>query len=103
MWPHVLAAATYLDSLRARRRGPEWQAPDKREFYGLLPPSISHEGYSAKPMHSYWDDLFALRGYKDAVYLAGVLGHENERARLARSRDEFSRDLAASVRAAMEA
>ena len=34
------------------------------EFYGILPPSISHEGYSAKPMHSYWDDFFALRGFQ---------------------------------------
>jgi hypothetical protein len=101
MWPHVRAAAAYLDSLRSQRRGPEWQAPDKREFFGLLPPSISHEGYSAKPMHSYWDDLFALRGYKDAVYLAGVLGHDADRARLEKSRDEFAHDLAASVRAAM--
>ena len=33
-----------------------------RVFYGLLPPSISHEGYSAKPMHSYWDDFCALHG-----------------------------------------
>ena len=39
----------------------------KPAFYGLMPASISHEGYSAKPMHSYWDDFWALRGYKDAV------------------------------------
>ena len=36
-------------------------------FYGLLPPSISHEGYSAKPMHSYWDDFWALQGLRDAA------------------------------------
>ena len=34
----------------------------KRLFFGLLPESISHEGYSSKPMHSYWDDFFALQG-----------------------------------------
>jgi hypothetical protein len=74
---------------------------ERRHFFGLLPPSISHEGYSAKPMHSYWDDLFALRGLKDAVYLAGVLGLDGERSRLARIRDEFQRELVASVAAAM--
>ena len=54
-------------------------------------------------MHSYWDNLFALRGYKDAVYLAGVLGLAHERTRLETSSDTFARDLAASVRAAMVA
>jgi hypothetical protein len=101
LWPHVLGAARYLDSLRSTRRGPEWSAPAKREFFGLLPPSISHEGYSAKPMHSYWDDLFALRGYKDAAFLAEALGHDADGARLVASRDEFAHDLAASIRAAM--
>ena len=101
MWPAVAAAAGYLDSLRQQRRTPEWRAPGREEFFGLLPPSISHEGYSAQPMHSYWDDLFALRGFKDAVYLAQVLGRTGDALRLAAIRDGFQRDLAASVRAAM--
>ena len=100
-WPAVARAAAYLDSLRQLRRTPEWREPGKAEFFGLLPPSISHEGYSAKPMHSYWDDLFALRGFKDAAFLAGVLGRADDAARLAGIRDEFERELAASVRAAM--
>ena len=29
---------------------------------GLLPVSVSHEGYLAQPVHSYWDDFWALRG-----------------------------------------
>jgi hypothetical protein len=52
-------------------------------------------------MHSYWDDLFALRGFKDAAYLAGVLGREADARRLASSRDEFQRELVASIGAAM--
>jgi hypothetical protein len=99
----VARAAAYLDSLRRTRRTAEWRAPGKRQFFGLLPPSISHEGYSAKPMHSYWDDFFAWRGFDDAVFLAEVLGRPAERARLAASRDQFGRDLGASVRAAMAA
>ncbi len=100
-WPAVAAAAAYLDSLRQLRRTSEWRAPGKEEFFGLLPPSISHEGYSAKPMHSYWDDLFALRGFKDAAFLAGVLGREADALRLAAVRDEFQRELVASVGATM--
>jgi len=100
-WPAVARAAAYLDSLRQLRRTPEWRAPGKEEFFGLLPPSISHEGYSAQPMHSYWDDLFALRGFKDAAYLAGVLGREADARQLAGIRDEFQRELVASVGATM--
>jgi hypothetical protein len=100
-WVHALQAANYLDSLRQQRRTPAYRTRANRHFFGLLPPSISHEGYSAKPMHSYWDDLFALRGFKDAAYLARSLGHHAEATRLARMRAEFERDLHASVRAAM--
>ena len=103
MWPRVRAAAAYLDSLRQLRRTAEWRAPGQAPFFGLLPPSISHEGYSAKPMHSYWDDFFALRGFKDAAALAGVLGLSGEAARLGAVRDTFARDLGASIAAAMAA
>ncbi len=42
---------------------------------GLLPVSVSHEGYLAQPVHAYWDDAWALRGLRDAVPLAERLGH----------------------------
>jgi len=100
VWPNVLRAAWYIDSLRQQRRTAEYQADDKRVYYGILPPSISHEGYSAKPMHSYWDDFFALRGLKDAVELAHVLNRPEETT-LAAMRDEFRRDLYASIQLAM--
>jgi hypothetical protein len=102
LWPRVQAAAAYLDTLRASRRTPEFKTDSLRHFYGLLPPSISHEGYSAKPMHSYWDDLFALRGFDDAVWLADTLGMPQEAIRLKRSADEFALDLRASIIAAMK-
>lgn len=101
-WPAVARAAAYLDSLRQLRRTAEWRVAGRKEFFGLLPPSISHEGYSAKPMHSYWDDLFALRGFKDAAFLAGALGREADAQRFAATRDEFQRELVASVGAAMK-
>lgn len=100
-WPQVERAASYLDSLRQMRRTPEYREAGKEHFFGLLPPSISHEGYSAKPMHSYWDDLFALRGFKDAAFLAGVVGLDVQRAKWDRVRVEFAEDMAASVDAAM--
>ena len=44
------------------------------EADGLLPISVSHEGYLAQPVHSYWDDFWALRGLRDAVDLAQLVG-----------------------------
>jgi hypothetical protein len=52
-------------------------------------------------MHSYWDDLFALRGFKDAALMAQVLGHTEEAGRFAAVRDEFAGDLARSLQLAM--
>ncbi|MEO8138020.1 MAG: discoidin domain-containing protein [Gemmatimonadota bacterium] len=101
MWPHVRLAAAYIDSLRQTRRTAEYRSGDQQVFFGLLPPSISHEGYSAKPMHSYWDDFFALRGLKDAAAMAEILGHRDEATALAGMRDEFRRDLLASLARAM--
>ena len=100
-WPNVVAAVGYIDSLRRQRLTPEYDAPDKRHFRGILPPSISHEGYSAKPMHSYWDDFFALRGLKDAAELAVTLGETDAAQRFLAASDTFRVDLLASIDAAM--
>src|SRR5437762_2170067 len=67
---HVDAAARYIESLRT--------------YEGLVTESISHEGYSAKPVHSYWDDFFALKGLQDAGWTAQY--------------DSMRADLAASIR-----
>ncbi|MGH7131694.1 MAG: discoidin domain-containing protein [Phycisphaerales bacterium] len=101
-FPAVKAAVKYIQELRAQRMTDEFkdatktrQEPGKAAvpvtaFYGLVPESISHEGYSAKPMHSYWDQFFVLKGLKDAAFIAEALG-ENELAKQ-------WRDLAADFR-----
>jgi hypothetical protein len=96
-WPAVERGARFLDSLRHERMTEVYRAPDSLIFYGLLPPSISHEGYSARPVHSYWDDLFALLGFKDAAFLARTLGLSDAAARWSRTADEFRRHLLASI------
>jgi hypothetical protein len=97
VWPHVEKAVAYIDELRHQRRTDEYRQPAKLRYFGLLPESISHEGYSAKPVHSYWDDFFALTGLKDAADLARALGKTEEADRWAASRDEFRTDLYASI------
>jgi len=98
LWPHVERAVAYMDSLRRSLRTDALRQVDSVRFYGLMPPSISHEGYSAKPVHSYWDDFFTTRGFADAAYLAAVLGRADSGKYRAIS-EEFRRDLLASLRA----
>ena len=97
-WPHIDAAVAYMDELRASETGAANPA-----FKGMMPASISHEGYSSKPMHSYWDDLWALVGYNDAVDMAAALGRSEDAARIAKSRDEFRADLLASIASTVKA
>jgi hypothetical protein len=97
MWPHVAKAVAYMDSLRHERMTPQYTVGANKPFYGLLPQSISHEGYSAKPMHSYWDDFFALRGFKDAAFIAKELD-KPEAAKFAEIRSSFRANLFESIR-----
>jgi hypothetical protein len=101
MWPHVDKAARYMDELRASESGETNKEPARAAMRGLMPASISHEGYSAKPMHSYWDDFWALAGYKSAVDIAQALGRNDDAARLRASGDAFRTDLYASLKVAV--
>ena len=103
LWPRVQAAANYMDALRRTEPAAAQDEPDRPMLHGLLPPSISHEGYSSKPAYSYWDDFWALRGYQDAVFIARTLGEQGALARLTRARDDFRRDLYASIEASSRA
>jgi hypothetical protein len=98
LWPHVGGAAAYMEQQRQSGRGAANLAPGRKHLFGLLPPSISHEGYSAKPMHSYWDDFWGLRGYRDAAMLAGALGKVDDEKKLKAQGIEFERELLASLR-----
>jgi hypothetical protein len=102
LWPNVIKAVEYMDALRKERRTAEFKTPEKQIFFGLLPESISHEGYSSKPVHSYWDDFFALRGMKDAVKIATVLNKKTEEKEFIAIHDEFKADLYNSLRHTIE-
>ncbi len=101
---HVVKTVRYIQSLRAERKTERYKhgTPEERACYGLVPESISHEGYWAKPMHSYWDDFFVLRGLKDATAIAAILGERELTKEFAAERDDFRTDLYASMRLAMQ-
>jgi len=71
------------------------------ESDGLLPISVSHEGYLAQPVHSYWDDFWALRGLTDAADLARILGTRADE--LARRSSALAARLSAGLFASVAA
>src|SRR5213075_1745984 len=97
MWPHVAKAVAYMDSLRHERMTAQYTVGANKPFFGLLPASISHEGYAAKPMHSYWDDFWALKEYSAAIHIAEALGESEQAETWRRERGEFERDVKASL------
>ncbi len=103
-WNNIVAAVNYIQSLRAQRMTPEFRDgnDEQRALYGLVTESISHEGYSDKPMHSYWDNFFVLKGLKDAASAAAVLGKQKEAHYYDSLAKAFRVDLYNSINLAMK-
>lgn len=99
LWPHVLRAVDAIAALRAERTGEAYRGDPR---FGLLPESISHEGYSSNPVHAYWDDFFAVRALADAAEFAALLDDPPAAARIGELRDAMRRDLHASIALAMK-
>ncbi len=95
MNPHILTAVDYMDTLISQRMTPHFKNGNDsvRAYYGIMPESISHEGYSAKPMHSYWDDFFTMKGLKDAAETERILGEEASYRKIKKMRDTFRKNL----------
>jgi hypothetical protein len=98
-WPAVQRVLAYQEGLRQSERGARNREPGREHLFGLMPPSISHEGYSDKAAYSYWDDFWALRGYKDALVIARALGHGAEAQRWSAWLESFESELGASIAA----
>jgi hypothetical protein len=97
-WPRAQRVLARLESLRARRLDEQYR---DTACFGLLPESMSHEGYMAQPVHAYWDDFWALRGLRDVAWLAAQAGDEHEARRIAALAVEFRTDLHASLARSM--
>jgi hypothetical protein len=101
LWPNVVKAIDYMAALRAKRTTDAYRMPQNAAYFGLLPESISHEGYSSHPVHAYWDQFWALAGLRVAPQLANVVGDMDRYEAYTALRDSFQADLLASVPRAM--
>jgi hypothetical protein len=93
----------YIEYLISQTRNERYLTNDSLVlFYGLLPESISHEGYSEKPMHSYWDDFWCVKGLKDAVEIARILNDKENIDRFLILHANFTNDFYSSVRLSID-
>lgn len=101
---YVISTVEFIKSLIAQRSTDHFKNGNDstRAYYGLVPESISHEGYSAKPMHSYWDDFFILKGLKDATDIQNILGNHKTYKSIKKIRDTFKKNLYNSIDLAMK-
>lgn len=101
---NVLKAVEYIESLIAQRSTDHFKNGNDsvRAYYGLVTESISHEGYSAKPMHSYWDNFFTMKGLKDAAEIQKILGKTDSYERIKKVRDTLKQNLYNSLQLAMK-
>ena len=67
VYPALVHAAGFVDDLRARTAS---EGPETR---GLLPSNLSAEDLGSATWHHYWDDLWALAGYRDVAFAAREL------------------------------
>lgn len=98
LWPHVRSAVEAIRDLRATRTTEAYTGTAQ---FGLLPESISHEGYASRPVHSYWDDFFAVRALADAAEAATELGDAQAAREIAALRDAMAGDVRASIARSM--
>lgn len=101
---YVLQAVSYIETLINERSTDYYKYGNDsiRAHYGLVPESISHEGYSEKPMHSYWDNFFIIKGLKDAAEIQKIIGDKEEYERISKLRDTFTINLYQSINMAMK-
>jgi hypothetical protein len=99
MWSRIRRAAEAIEKLRDQRTTEPYQG---QAAYGLLPESISHEGYSSQPVHAYWDDLFAVLGLGDAADAAAILGETEIARHFAAVRNAMRENLHDSIRATIQ-
>lgn len=103
LWPSALRCIHHTRQLLERRPDEGYDLPDKRGFRGLLPESASHEGYLAHPVHSYWDDFWAIRGLIDIQQLAKHLDRpEHEQTSIREMANAMIASVKESLRITME-
>jgi len=91
VYPRVSSAARFLDALRGRTLAED---PETRS---LLPANLSAEDLGSASWHHYWDDLWAIAGYREAAFAASEIGQPADATDFQARADDLQADLLQSV------
>ena len=98
-WANIVKSLKYLKQLRNQElHDAAPNDPNPPDYIGILPHSVSHEGYYPEPgNHSYWDDFWALKGWKDGLTIARILGRNDELGWIRREEQNLRKSFYASI------
>jgi len=91
VYPSVASAARFQDALRGRTLSED---PETRS---LLPANMSAEDLGSAAWHHYWDDLWAIAGYREAAFAANETGQTADAADFLARADDLQRSTLQSV------
>jgi hypothetical protein len=91
MYPGVALAARFLDALRGRTLS------DEPETHSLMPANASAEDLGPPTWHHYWDDLWAVTGYREAAFAAREVGNTADTIDFEARADDMQATLLQSV------
>jgi hypothetical protein len=90
-YPTIVHAAGFLDALRGRTDDT------------LMPPNMSAEDLGSASWRHYWDDLWAIAGYREAAFAAAELGFSEDAAAFSARGDDLEAALVRSVQDVQQA
>lgn len=91
VYPRIARAAWFIDALRGQTLS---EGPQTRS---LLPVNLSAEDLGLSTWHHYWDDLWAIAGYREAAFAAGELGRSDDATAFANRANDLQAAVVRSI------
>jgi hypothetical protein len=91
VYPAIARTARFQDALRGRTLN------DDPETRSLLPANASAEDLGPADWHHYWDDLWAVAGYREAAFAADEVGETTDAADFVARADDLQAAVLRSV------
>jgi hypothetical protein len=91
IYPSLLRAAQFLDALRGRT------LKEPPETVSLLPANLSAEDLGPDTWHHYWDDFWAIAGYREAGFAAAELGKTDDATQLTNRAQDMQSNVVHSI------
>lgn len=103
IYPTLRRACEFLEQVRLENMTDDvrQKPPPLCYAFGILTPSVSAEDLGPGDWHHYWDDFWAILGWRDAEYAARELGREDDARWMKTAGDELLASTMESIRQVM--